>query len=252
MKTFVLTTLLGALGVAVLTAPALAATSVSFTPVTVSVRQGQVFTLTIGVNPQEVKNYTAKTELRYPADLLEVKSFTFANGWSPLTQSGYDLTDNANGTLIKTAGYPGGVSSATSFGTVSFLAKKSGNGIISLNSNSFALDANNQNVLSGTPAVSFNVTAPVIIPMLVETTPTTKPTTQSPTIPLSLELEVADTATPQPAEQPTVPQDLLLANVGAILTLGTGNALLGILVGLIILAGIGYATHSYIQRKRRD
>ncbi len=249
MKTFILTTLLGALGVAVLTAPALAATSVSFTPVTVSVRQGQAFTLTIGVNPQEVKNYTAKMELRYPADLLEVKSFIFANGWSPLTQSGYDLTDNANGTLIKTAGYPGGVSSATSFGTVSFLAKKSGNGTISLHSNSFALDANNQNVLSGTPTVSFNVTAPVIVPVPTEAAPTTQLIAQSPTISPLLEPEVAGAVTSQPAEQPTVPQDLLLANVGAILTLGTGSTLLGILVGLIILAGIGYATNSLIRRK---
>ena len=125
-----------------------ASTIISFTPVSVSARQGQAFTIAIGVNPQGVKNYTVKLELDYPADLLEVGSFVFAGTWMPLSQSGYDLIDNTNGVLIKTAGYPGGLSSATTFGTVSFYAKKSGSGIINLDSSSFALDANNQNVLA--------------------------------------------------------------------------------------------------------
>src|SRR3989344_5755358 len=128
VKKYLLTILLGAFGTMAIAAPALAATSVSFAPVNVSVRQGQTFTLTIGVNPQGVKNYTAKTELRYPADLLEVKSFTLADGWILFSKPGYDLTDNTNGVLIKTAGYPNGVSSSTTFGKVSFLAKKSGSG----------------------------------------------------------------------------------------------------------------------------
>jgi hypothetical protein len=152
MKKYLLTILLGAFGAMILVAPALAATSVSFTPVSVSVSQGQSFTFTIGVNPQGVKNYTAKIEFHYPADLLEAKSFTFANGWMPLPLPGYDLIDNTNGVSIKTAGYPGGVSSPVTFGTVSFLAKKSGNGTIALSGNSFVLDANNQNALAGASA----------------------------------------------------------------------------------------------------
>src|SRR3990167_3051132 len=170
MKKILLTILLGAFG-----AMALAATSVSFTPVNVSVRQGQTFTLMIGVNPQGVKNYTAKTELHYPADLLEVKSFTFAPSWMPLAQPGYDLADNTNGVLIKTAGYPGGISSAATFGTVSFLAKKSGNGTITLNSgNSLALDANSQNVIADA-SVQTAVAISAAIPIQI-TTP--KPTQQ--------------------------------------------------------------------------
>ena len=171
MKKTLLTILLGTFGIMALAAPALADTSVSFTPVNVSVHQGQTFTITIGADPQGTKNYTVKTELRYPADLLEVKLFTFTNSWMPIAQPGYDLIDNTNGTLIKTAGYPGGVSSTVTFGTVSFLAKKSGNGTITLNKNSFALDANNQHVLSGTPAVSFNITATASVPTQ-QSTPT--------------------------------------------------------------------------------
>lgn len=253
MKKTLLTILLGAFGAMAIAAPALAATSVSFTPVNVGVRQGQRFTLTIGINPQGVKSYTAKTELRYPADLLEVKSFTFANSWMPLSQPGYDLTDNTNGVFIKTAGYPGGVSSPVTFGVVSFLAKKSGNGIITLNSNSFALDANNQNALAGTlarTAVAIS-TAPVPTTPKTPTTPTTPapaPKEEEPTVQIEQEMPIVQ-------EQPTAPQPIapqsLLAQVGGLMTLGTNNVAVGILVTVIILALVGYAIYAVIQRARR-
>src|SRR3989338_8164214 len=183
MKKYLFTILLGAFGTMAMAAPALAATSVSFAPVNVSVRQGQPFNLTIWVNPQGVKNYTAKTELRYPADLLEVKSFTFAPSWMPVIQSGYDLTDNTNGVLIKTAGYPGGISSAVTFGTVSFLAKKNGNGTITLNSgNSLALDANSQNVIADA-SVQTAVAISAAIPIQITTLkPTQQIQSQTPVI----------------------------------------------------------------------
>ena len=231
----------------VLATPVFAATSVSFTPVNVSVRQGQTFILIIGVNHQGVKNYTAKTELRYPADLLEVKSFTFANGWIPISQSGYDLTDNTNGVFIKTAGYPGGMSSAVTFGAVSFFAKKSGNGIITLNSNSFVLDATNQNVLAGASVqTAVAISAPVPTP-----TPTTPITPTTPTIPVVEPTEEE----PIVQEQPTAPQPIesqsLLATVGSFITLGTDNTFVGVLVSVIILALIGYGIYTVIRRTRR-
>ena len=235
-------------------APALAATSVSFTPVNVSVKQGQTFTLTIGINPQGVKNYTAKTELHYPAGLLEVKSFTFAPSWMPLAQPGYDLTDNTNGVLIKTAGYPGGLSSATTFGTVSFLAKKSGNGTIALNSNSFALDANNQNVIgSATVQTAVAISAPAP----TSPTPTTPKTPTTQTTPVVepteegavLGEEAPVTQEPTAASQPIARS--LLASVGSVVSLGTNSVAVGLLVGVIVLALAGYAIYAVIQRARR-
>ena len=251
VKKYLLTILLGAFGAMAIAAPALAATSVSFTPVSVSVRQGQTFTLTIGVNPQGVKNYTAKTELHYPADLLEVKSFTFASSWMPLSQSGYDLTDNTNGVFIKTAGYPGGISSAATFGTVSFLAKKSGNGTITLNSgNSLALDANNQNVIAGVAvqtAVVISATAPTPTTTLktptTQTTPVVEPTEEGAV--LGEQAPVTPTAAPQPISRS------LLASVGSAVTLGTDSVIIGLLVVVAILALAGYAIYAVIQRVRR-
>ncbi|MDP3004534.1 MAG: hypothetical protein Q8N43_03500, partial [Candidatus Azambacteria bacterium] len=170
-----------------------------------------------------------------------VKSFNFGNSWMALSQTGYDLIDNTNGTLIKTAGYPGGLSSSATFGIVSFYAKKAGSGTIKLGNGSLALDANNQNVLSSSPSVSVAVTAPISVPA-VPSAPT------APTVPTA----PSPAETPAVPEQPIVqvPQPSLLAAIGIVLTLGTNNVWVGILVGLIILAIIAYAI--YLLRKRKD
>ena len=113
-------------GSLLLATPAFAGTSVVINPGTVKTTPGQTFTLTISVDSAGVKNYAEKVELDYPADVIEVKSFTFSNDWIQLTQSGYDQTDNTNGVLIKSAGLPSGLSSLTTFGTVTFSVKKVG------------------------------------------------------------------------------------------------------------------------------
>lgn len=249
VKKYLLSILLGTFGVMVLAAPALATTNILFTPVNVSVSQAQTFTLTVWVNPQGVKNYTAKTELHYPADLLEVKSFTFAPSWMPLAQTGYDLTDNTNGVFIKTAGYPGGISSAATFGTVTFLAKKSGNGTITLNSgNSLALDANNQNVIgSATVQSAVAIAAPASTPKTptTQTIPAPEPTEEGAV--LGEEAPVAQEPTPAPQ---SLASRSLLASVGSVLTLGTNSAIVGLLIIAVIFALAGYAIYAAVRRAK--
>lgn len=133
------------------------ASSVFFSPNIISFQENKNFNVNISIDPQNIKNYTVKLELKYPADLIEVKSFTIGNNWMPLIQSGYDAIDNMNGVLIKTGGYPGGLSKSALFGTILFHAKKSGNGMIQIGDNSASLDANNQNVLTGTPQIGVNI-----------------------------------------------------------------------------------------------
>jgi len=157
MKKTIFIIILGLLGVLILMAPALAATTISLSPSSITITQGQSFNLIVQVDPGSVKNYTVKMWLQYPAELLEAKSFTFRGGWMALSQAGYDLVDNTNGILIKTAGYPGGFSKTITFGTVSFLAQKAGNGIIKVGSNSIVFDTKNQNVL-GDPLSETSVT----------------------------------------------------------------------------------------------
>jgi hypothetical protein len=222
-----------------------AATIISLSPANVSVNQGRTFNLIISVNPQGIKNYTVKAELKYPADLLEVKSFSFGNNWMALVQPGYDLIDNTNGVLIKTAGYPAGTSSAVTFGTISFLAKKAGSGTIQVGNNSLALDSGNQNVLSSTLAqASVNITAPVSPPAPA---PTPTPTPEEAVTP---EEEAPVVAIP-PVEQKPEVKPSFLAAVTNIISLGTGKAWIAIIVAIVILAIIVYLVFYFTKKARR-
>jgi hypothetical protein len=245
MKKILYTIALAVLGSLVLVMPTLAATTVSLSPASVSVKSGQSFNVSVSVNPQGTNNFVEKVELKYPADMLQVNSFTLNSAWMALTQPGYDLTDNTNGVLMKSAGYPGGLSSATTFGTVSFYAKKAGNGTITVGNNSIAFEANSQSAISGSP-VSFTITTPVSAPVIPKT-PTTPSPAEVPSVPAE------QPTTEQPVEQPVAAaQTSLVATIGGFMTFGTGSVWIGILVGLIILAIIGYVIYILIQRKKQN
>src|SRR4051812_16821823 len=92
-----------ALGLFALPALASAATTAAFAPATADVSAGRTFNIAISVNPQGTANFAEKVEVDFPADLLEVTSFSFASNWMAMAQPGFDSTDNANGILIKTA-----------------------------------------------------------------------------------------------------------------------------------------------------
>lgn len=252
MKKYILTTTLVMLGVLVLAMPTLAATTVSLSPSSISVDPGQSFNISIALNPQGTNNYAEKVVLNYPADILQVNSFTLNNTWMALTQPGYDLIDNTNGVLIKSAGYTGGLSTVTTFGTVSFYAKKTGNGTITIGNNSLAFEISSQSVLSGTPT-SFTITAPAItVPKSTTPTqnPVTTPSIKTPTknkpannvIPIKQLPKHSSTTTTTQAE--TLATASPTATIGDFLTL---NTLVEILVVIIILALIYF----FIQRKRK-
>lgn len=187
-----LTIILGVLGIMVLATPVLAATTLSLTPTSIETTKEENFPLKVILNPQGIKNYTAKVELEYPAELLEVKSFILANDWTGLSQPGYDLVDNTNGLLIKTAGYPGGFSELVTFGTALFTAKKTGKGVIKVGDNSLVLDTTNQNVLAGPRAQT----------SIVVRTPAPPPAPEEEVIPLPEEEIV-----PPPEEEVILPPE---------------------------------------------
>ena len=149
--------------------PVLAATDFLLESTTIDIAEQGDFTLIVNIDPKGVKNYTAKLEMKYPTELLEVKSFVFAKGWMQLNQPGYDLIDNTDGLLIKSAGYPGGFSKLITLGTVSFSAKKAGKGIIRVGENSLALNADNQNVPKGILSeTSITIKEPILAPLSEE------------------------------------------------------------------------------------
>jgi len=146
---------LAIIGLGLCLASSVSAANISFSPSAVGVSKGQTFNVKVSVNPQNVKNYTVKMELTYPSDTLEVVSFTQGSGWMTLSQAGYDKIDNSSGVIIKSAGYPGGLTTETVFGTVTFRAKKEGSAKIGLSANSLSLSANSVNLLTGLPVEAF-------------------------------------------------------------------------------------------------
>lgn len=262
--------------------PALAASStLTLSPTPITVTQGETFTLRVAIDPAGSTAYTVRTELTFPSTLLSVKSFSFASNWIPLTQSGYDVTDNTNGDLKRTAGYPGGVKTATTFGTVTFLAKETGSAAIQTGASSFAYDANSNNTLSGTPVqATVTINTPPPAPTQPQTTaptpapapkpapkpaakpapkpaPTSNPApapapapTPEPTPSVQPPVE-QPTPTPPPAPAPSSPNQNLLAQVGSVLSFGTNSPVLAIIVAIIIVGGLGYGGYSIARRRRR-
>ncbi len=140
------------------------ASSTSFAPATVNITTGQSFSVSIVINPQET-DYTAKVALSYPADLLSVTSFSFASGWLPLSQPGYDSIDNASGLMVKTAGFSGGFSGSKVFGTVTFMAKAAGSATIVPTNGTQILDASNANSFTSGGRGNIIITQPVVVPV---------------------------------------------------------------------------------------
>jgi hypothetical protein len=252
MKKHILITVLSIIGMLIISAPTLALTTASLTPASINVNPGQSFNVSISIDPQGTSNFVEKVELKYPADILQVNSFTLSSQWMALTQSGYDLIDNVNGFLIKSAGYPNGFSSATTFGTVSFSAKKAGTGIISIGSSSIAFESSNQNTISGLP-ISVTITVPETTSSKPETiTPTALETSQEPTPISSTDEQFTGESVNEPTTEQTASVNApFVGAMSSIITLGTGSTLVAILVLVLIAMVWFYMIRPRIKKKEK-
>lgn len=148
-----------------------AAATLSLSPASGTLAAGTTRSVSVYVTPQGGAVYTVKAIIHFPAGELRVQSFTPAPGVIPLSQPGYDLTDNAGGELIKTVGLPKGATSKTLVGTIVFSAVHAGAADVTIGSDSLALAADNSNAASSFGAAHFTLTpAPI----------GTKPTLQAP------------------------------------------------------------------------
>lgn len=226
-------------------ATTLAMTTVSLSPASVSVEEGQTFNLTVSVNSQTVKSYMVKLEIKFPADILEVSSFNFGSNWVQLSQPGYDLTDNTNGVLVKTAGYPGGLISQADFGTIVFRAKKSGAGITQITGSSEALNAENLNVMNGLP---------VQMDIAVTQKQTISPTPEPAVVPSTLETGVQPKTTvipvlPVTTEETEQPAAVSQTGLAAAITALIPNSKV-VLISVVILI-LGLAIFWFVRKKKK-
>jgi len=236
MKKITLTSIAGiAIGTMMFAFTALAATTASITPTSVKVVAGQQFNVVVAVNPNGTSDYAEQLQINYPANLLQVTAFNIGSSWMSLSQPGYDSIDNTNGVMIKTAGYTGGITSLTPFGTITFTAEKSGSGTITIGSGSQAFEKSSQTAITGTGA-SFVVTAAATAPAVTHQTPATNDLTPITTI----NGQVVATTTAQAASAAVAASQVAaVAGAGS-----TSYTWLWIVLVIVVLALIGWWMYS--------
>ncbi len=193
------------------------AATFSFTPNTGAFTPNEVINIAVYINPgvgEEIT--TAKLSASFPADMLEVTSFSQESGWMALAQPGYDLTDNTAGILVKTGGFPAKITSTKLFGTITFRAKIAGTATITVMEDSLLLDPVNTDKKTSSNAVSFTIATatqtPVVTPETSDTQVVTVDTPE-PTTPSETGLQEDEESTTD--ETATTTLETQLAAVGA-------------------------------------
>lgn len=248
MKNYIKIT--SALGIFALLAPLSAlAASVSLSPTTVSVRAGDTFSVSVTADPASTKLYSVRANVSFDPSLVQVTNFSFASTWISISQPGYDSTDNVNGILIKAAGYPGGFTSATKLGTITFKAIKTGTATINSTNSSLLLDAMSKNQISGTQgSTSVSIASAPTIP--VKTTP--KSTTVSPTkAKTPVVTSVVEPITEETSTtSTTIATSSLLAAVNGAITFGTGSPIVSALFSAVVVLLVIYGLYCYRYYRR--
>lgn len=243
MKKLLSTITLGALLLPVATF----ASSITLAPASVATTAGKSFSVTLGVNPTSGKAYTVRANLSFDPSMVTFTGFTFASKWMPLSQTGYDTEDNTSGVLVKTGGYPGGITAQTVLGTATFRAKKTGTATIAATADSLILEANNQNAVSGSQGQ-------VIVTIAASAPPAPAQTVTEPSATPAGETVTESTTTEATSTEAGIGQQsaaVALLSLNNILTFGTGSPAVASLVTLLIIAIIGGGIWLW-RRERSD
>ncbi|HVW82328.1 MAG TPA: hypothetical protein VHC68_00005, partial [Candidatus Paceibacterota bacterium] len=116
-------------------------------PQLLAVPTGSEFTLALSAAAGTTTIGTVEARLVFDPALLSVERFTLAPGWLALPEPGYELVDNARGVLVETAGYPRGFTGTTTFGVVTFSARRAGQASVVVAGASRLLGAGGEDVL---------------------------------------------------------------------------------------------------------
>lgn len=125
------------------------ASSFSVAPLGIAVKEGDVINVVVMADGEGTQNYTFKSTINFSPELLSVTDWQWSDNWIPITFDEYNSIDNLEGVIVRTAGYPGGITNEKEFGTITFVAKKSGYANFSIDgSNSFVLNIDGENTLN--------------------------------------------------------------------------------------------------------
>ncbi len=172
----------GLLAVAVLLPALTSAATFTLSPSLGNYKKDDVITTSLYVNPGAGETITAiKISLSFPADKLEVSSYTPTTGGSILAHVGTSH-DNTVGTIVDNVAFNPGITAPTKVATIVFKAKTDGVAPVSVSSDAKALDSASADKLASKSAIAtFTVetqqeTQPEVQP---QTQPQTPPATQN-------------------------------------------------------------------------
>ena len=194
-------------------------------------------TATVYVVPQQNETvYTAKAVIAFDETALTVQNITFTPKWMPLSQEGYDSF--VNGQIIKTAGYPKGITQKTALLTFSVTKKTSGLGVIAIEGTSALYDANGANIATsfGGATLGSVVERTAVLPPSFAISETA-----------SVEEAVEDEAVAAPIEEVTEQETL----PAAVITIDGALPVVPLVVVLVIVL-IGFAIYFMIRKARRQ
>lgn len=151
MKTRIAVSALSALAGILGFAAVASASTITFSPATVSTTAGGTFNVTVSVDPNGVKVYGIQLDAAFPAEIIEATGMTLESGWiAPANPS----INNTAGTLTQMAGIGGGFDAKKTLGTIHFKAKKAGTATISVAGSSNVTNAQGANTVSGAQGTS--------------------------------------------------------------------------------------------------
>ncbi|MBL4644667.1 MAG: hypothetical protein JKX80_02255 [Candidatus Pacebacteria bacterium] len=213
-------------------------------------QEGNTFTSIVSVNPAAGETITAaQLSIDFPVSNLELVSFTPVTGLlAPVAPA----IDNVAGTLSYTAAFLPGITTATTFGTITFRAKTDGQAQVSFGSDTKLLDPTNADkqvastganytVLVQAPAPTPSVTPPPA-PSTTTITPTPTASVIETAVPTGNEPEEDGVATTTDEENSTTTvTNAQLAAAAAGVDTGSQNSkpwyyILAVIVLLLILA----------------
>jgi hypothetical protein len=101
---------------------------------------------------------TVSNSVLYDPDYLKFKETKLADGWFDLSTDTNNLTDEINGMLRRTAGFPGGTNTYRKYMTYTFVAQKEGVTKVNVE-DGVALDQNNEDLGIVHKSMTFTITA---------------------------------------------------------------------------------------------
>ena len=106
----------------------------SFYSENLDVHVGDTVTVRLNIAPTNATPiFTVSALLTYDKDLLNFEKDQYINNnWFPLNRTPYFLTDTSNGQILRTAGYPQGLTKPATFLEYTFTAMATGDAIINL------------------------------------------------------------------------------------------------------------------------